>query len=172
MPSVGDQFAAVFGALVPFTLAVGTVAVVIWKAISWLYAWRYGGVIERLEAQLRLVEVERRIASDRENNLASTVNSLVAELSKSKAEIEDKVVRRLEGKLKSDFDQLRQANNAVDEAVRRATIATTTATSTFFGPTVTVMPQPAPVTVQPVTPVAGDPTIRVAEKPTVTSRSE
>jgi hypothetical protein len=99
---------------------------------------------------------------------------LTAELSKSKAEIEDKVVRRLEDKLKSDFAQLRQANNAVDEAVRRATIATTTATSTFFGtrPTVTVMPQPAPVTVQPITTVAGDPTIQVAKKPSATSVSE
>jgi len=103
MSSVDQQFAAVFGALVPFLLAVSVVAAGIWTAIAWAYGWRYGGTIEHLEAQLRLVAEERRIASNRENALASTVDSLkttveslTAELAKSKAKIEDGVARQLE----------------------------------------------------------------------------
>src|SRR5262249_45646366 len=118
MPSVDQQFAAVFGAPLPFVLAVVVVGIGIWKAIAWLYQWRYGGTIEHIEAMLRLVAEERRIASDRENNLASTVNSLTAELAKTTGKTEDKVVRQVENstvKLKSEFDQLRQANNAVDD---------------------------------------------------------
>jgi len=50
MSSVDQQFAAVFGALVPFLLAVSVVAAGIWTAIAWAYGWRYGGTIEHLEA--------------------------------------------------------------------------------------------------------------------------
>ena len=46
MSSVDQQFAAVFGALVPFLLAVSVVAAGIWTAIAWAYGWRYGGTIE------------------------------------------------------------------------------------------------------------------------------
>jgi hypothetical protein len=190
MPSVDQQFAAVFGAPVPFGLAVFVVAIAIWKAIAWAYGWRYGGTIEKLEAMLRLVAEERRTASDRENTLASTVDSLKAtadslkaELEKSKIKIEAKVARQLETstiQLATDFARLREANTGIDEALRRGAAVTTMGSSMFteqqHGTPLPLRLQ-VPVgqqwgAVQPKVPVAGEPKVTVAEKPNVTSRSE
>jgi len=181
MSSVDQQFAAVFGAPVPFGLAVFAVAIAIWKAIAWAYGWRYGGTIEKLEAMLRLVAEERRTASDRENALASTVDSLKAEIAKSKAKIENTVAQQLENgaaKLASDFAQFRQANTAIDEALRRGAAVSSMGSSMFTEQQ--GMPLPlrlqVPVgqqwgTVQPKVPVSAEPKVTVA-KPDVTSRSE
>jgi hypothetical protein len=182
MLSVDQQFAAVFGAPVPFGLAVVAVAIAIWKAIAWAYAWRYGGTIEKLEAMLRLVAEERRIASDRESTLATTVDSLKAEIAKSKAKIENTVAQQLENgaaKLASDFAQLRQANTAIDEALRRGTAVSSMGSSMFTEQQGVPLPLRLQVpvgqqwgAVQPKVPVAEEPRVKVAEKPSVTSRSE
>jgi hypothetical protein len=179
--SVADQFGAALSAPVPFLLAVVAVGIVIWKVIQWAYGWRYGGTIEKLEAMLRLVAEERRIASDRENALASTVDSLkatVAELENSKPKIEFKTARQLESgtaELATNFARLRQANTAIDEALQRAAAVTTMGSSMFTteqqaGP----LTLRAPVNVHPVLPGGHDPEpkVTVAKKPDVTQRSE
>jgi hypothetical protein len=43
LPSLSEQFAAAFSALIPFLLAVGFVGVGVWKFIQYLYRWRYDG---------------------------------------------------------------------------------------------------------------------------------
>jgi len=182
MPSVDRQFAAVFGAPVPFGLAIFAVAIGIWTVIAWAYGWRYGGRIEHLEAMLRLVAEERRIASDRENALASTVDSLKAELEKSKPKIEAQVARQLESstaKLATDFAQFRQANTAIDEALRRGAALSSMGSSMFTstgqeaGPLTLRVPPGQQTYVHPVLPMGHqEPKVRVQEKPNVTGRSE
>jgi peptidoglycan hydrolase CwlO-like protein len=89
MPSVSDQWSAVFAAPVPFFLAVVAVATVIWAAIL----WRYKGVNEK-RAELydllnRKAELDTQVAAKAQNELKETVASLEAQKASLTTEIED-----------------------------------------------------------------------------------
>jgi hypothetical protein len=65
MPSVGDQFALLFAAPIPFFLTVGGICVVlagiIWKAME----WRYQGVIDRLRVMHEQAAAEAQYIGSR-----------------------------------------------------------------------------------------------------------
>lgn len=112
--SAADQFAAVLSAPLPFALAVVAVAVLIWKAIQWAYQWRYDGVIEQLNAMLRLAAEENRKEKDKQNELAATVKKLESQEAKKGAD-QSPVFKDLSKQL----IELSRANTAVDDALRR-----------------------------------------------------
>ena len=140
MPTASDQFLAVLNAPLPFALALLAVAVVIWGGLRFLYQWRYDGVIEKLNAMLRLAAEENRIQKDRQADTEADLTEVekkLDELVKAKgaeggAELQS---------LKEDLSKLRlavesssSANTAVDDALRRGaalTGATLTGTSSL-----------------------------------------
>jgi hypothetical protein len=140
MPTISDQFAAAFSALIPFTLAVLAVTAMIWRA----FQWRYDGVIEKLNAMLRLAAEENRIQKERQTDLAT-------DLAAAEKKLDEFVkVKGAEGApdlkpLKQDLSKLRlavesasQANTAVDEALRRGATVTGAGSLTFSQPSAAI----------------------------------
>jgi hypothetical protein len=114
--SVSDQFAAVLSAPLPFGLALLAVSVAMWGGLKWAFHWRYDGVIEQLNATLRLIGEENRIAKETEAKLTAKVKELeTGDFKDRKDVIQD--LSRLTA-------QLGQANTAVDDAVRRGATLT------------------------------------------------
>jgi hypothetical protein len=122
MPSVSDQWSAVFAAPVPFFLAVVAVAVVIWAAML----WRYKGVNEK-RAELydllnRKAELDNQVAVKAQNELKETVASLEAQIEhlQAQAQIDQAQKDQLGEKLALAFRQLgtlSEANNAVSRTL-------------------------------------------------------
>jgi hypothetical protein len=140
LPTTADQFAAALSAPIPFLFAVGVVAVTIFGGLLWAFRWRYDGVIEKLEAMIRLVAEENRIAKVREDDLRASREELRTKLDELTDEIEKlkdsksdaKRVRAVVediSKLSLTFDQqlsqLGQSNTAIDQALRLGAAATT-----------------------------------------------
>jgi hypothetical protein len=135
IPTAADQFAAALSAPMPFIFAVFAVGVALFAGLLWAFRWRYDGVIEQLDAMIRLAAEENRIQKERENDL----RALGAEFRTKLAELEEietkqptshgkRVVEDL-SKLSLTFDrrldQLGQSNTATDEALRRGAAVTT-----------------------------------------------
>ncbi len=131
---VSGQFAAALSAPLPFLLAVLAVSLAIWGALRWAFHWRYDGVIEQLNATLRLIAEENRIAKERRADLAATVKELNDEIASLK-DLKDvqpliQDLSRLTLAADSQLAQLGKANTAVDDALRRG--ATFTMGSMMF----------------------------------------
>jgi hypothetical protein len=137
IPTAADQFAAALSAPIPFIFAVVAVAIALFAGLLWAFRWRYDGVIEKLEAVIRLATEENRIAKEREKDLRNSREELSAKLAELTKEIETKetsdtkrvlaVVDDL-SKLSLTFDkqlfQVAQSNTAIDEALRRGAAVT------------------------------------------------
>jgi hypothetical protein len=137
---------------------------------------------------LRLAAEENRIEKDKQSELDATVKKLSGELERLKAEKpHDKSLQptlhdltELAVRATAELRQLRQANTAVDDALRRGAAVTTMGSSLFSGQQGVVVQPQGPVGqqtfVHPVVPgghqSTDQPTVRVAEKPNATSRSE
>jgi hypothetical protein len=130
--TLADQFAAALSAPIPFLLAVLAVAFAIWGVVRWAYQWRYDGTIERLEAMLRLVAEERRIAKESESGLRVEIEGLNEEVEKLRVQkSEDKALQpiikevlRRTLSVDSELARVNEANTAVDNALRRAATGT------------------------------------------------
>lgn len=136
--SPADQFTAAFNAWIPFSLAVLVVGVAIWQFVRWAYAWRYDGTIEQLNAMLRLAAAENETAKDREQRLRETIDELTTKVRNLQSGGADTVplvqdLSRLTLRADTQLTQLRTANSAIEEALKRgATITTMGAPYGFF----------------------------------------
>jgi hypothetical protein len=139
LPSVGDQFAAVLNAPLPFLLALAAVAFVVWRA----FEWRYAGVTEKTKSLWELAEHDAKAAKEREAELKETVQKLTEELSdirnKKDAELADKLVKieKVAAEVATQVKELEKANNAVSETVRRGAVSS--GATIILEPTTTVL---------------------------------
>jgi hypothetical protein len=124
LPSLARRF--------PFFLAVIAVGYGIWQVIRWLYQWRYDGVIEQLNAMLRLAAEDNRIQKARQAESDALAKKLTAEIETKRAEAapDFKSVSEDLSKLRLAVESAGRANTAVDETLRRG--ATLAGSSTFI----------------------------------------
>jgi len=118
-----DQFAAVLSAPLPFLLALLAVSIAILGVLRWAFHWRYDGVIEQLNATLRLIAEENRIVKERRADLAATVKELNDKIAgfKDRKDVQPLIqdLSKLTLAADSQLAQLGRANTAVDDALRR-----------------------------------------------------
>ena len=76
IPSLSDQIAAAFSAIIPFSFALLAVSIVVWR----LFKWRYEAVIEKTKALYELSKLEvqhlQQAATNKEATLSATVSGL------------------------------------------------------------------------------------------------
>ena len=149
--SLNDQIAAVSNAWVPFLFALLVVCVAVWRAFEWAYRATINKTKSNFELSCSQTELLTRNAAIKEENLNETVKKqathieiLVAEIDNlkkqvdSKREISDDDIRAFRTSIESlstsierlsntsstaavQVEELRQANNAVSEAVSHST---------------------------------------------------
>jgi hypothetical protein len=129
MVTVTDQFAAVLAAPVPFALAL----LVFWFAIWKMMEWRYGAVIEKTSAMMRLAELEATAAIKKRDELDQAMKKMRDELEVLKKQAESKspltfdlLVPLSTSSINASnlLTELGRANTAVSDALNRGIMAT------------------------------------------------
>jgi hypothetical protein len=120
MVTVIDQFAAVLAAPIPFALAFVAFGIVVWRMME----WRYGGVIEKTSAMMKLAEFEAKVATQKRDELAETVNKISNEMEalKEKDTLTPAQLQPLSASTAiavTQLSELGRANSAVSQALSR-----------------------------------------------------